>query len=232
MTYILRHRHLLVIIVAAVVIVSGLGSERNTSLMAQTSPLFIVAGAYDSGALIATSVAVADLNGDGYPDVVTTNQCLTSDCQQGGVSVMLGNGDGTLQSAISYHSNGYHPWSLAIGDLNGDGYLDLVVGNFFGGFAVLLGYGNGTFQAPVTYDNTAISLFSVELGDLNGDGIPDLVLACWNGDIQVLLGNGDGSFQPPTIFSSGGQIPIPQKLPTSTATAVWIWWSRTIAPPQ
>ena len=89
-------------------------------------------------------VQVADLNGDGIPDIVAAN--YGSDT----VSVLLGNGNGTFQPAQSFAA-GSGPASVAVADLNGDGKLDLVVGNRNDStVSVLSGNGNGTFQAPVT----------------------------------------------------------------------------------
>src|SRR5271168_5263239 len=105
--------------------------------------------------------------------------------------------------AGAYSSGGIIPDSIAIGDLNGDGIPDLVVGNdegdnFIGGVAsVLLGNGDGTFQAPVTYSYGATGYTVVAVGDVNGDGILDLVMVSGESNsLGVLLGNGDGTFQP------------------------------------
>ncbi|MBZ5656603.1 MAG: Ig-like domain repeat protein [Acidobacteriia bacterium] len=180
--------------------------------MDQNPPLFVLAAIYDSGGGGASSLTVGDVNGDGRLDVVVTNQCASaSDCNHGTVGVLLGNSDGTFQSALSYNSGGYHPWSVAIRDLNGDGHPDLAVANFFNGVGVLLGNGDGTFRTPVVYNSGGFEAFSVVSSDLNGDGKPDLAVAYWcestnscnNGVIRVLLGNGDGTFQAPVSYSSG-----------------------------
>ncbi|MGB6773845.1 MAG: FG-GAP-like repeat-containing protein [Terriglobales bacterium] len=167
---------------------------------------------YSTGGVQATSIAVADLNGDGHPDIVVVNQCQSSPggCANGGLSVLLGNGDGTFQTPVTYSSGGSTTDSVVIGDVNGDGHLDLAVANFEGGVGVLLGNGDGTFQAPVSY-NGGYDPNSVAIGDVNGDGHLDLVVAdlcqdsgCANGAVSVLLGNGDGTFQAPVTYSSGG----------------------------
>jgi len=181
---------------------------------------FQPAQSYPSGGLYSYSVAVGDFNGDGKSDVVVANECQTSACSGGSVSVLLGNGDGTLQPAQSYASGGVYALSVAVGDFNGDGKSDVVVTNecqtstcSSGGISVLLGNGDGTFQPAQSYTSGGSVAFSVAVGDFNGDGKSDLVVAnlcqtsasCSSGGISVLLGNGDGTFQPPQSFASGGQ---------------------------
>ncbi len=180
---------------------------------------------YSTGAYVAYSVAVGDVNGDGKPDLVVANWCQSlnqnGDCTgDGAVSVFLGNGDGTFQPAVSYSSGGFYATSVAIGDLNGDGKLDLVVTNtqeedgYDGSVSVLLGNGDGTFQAPVSYDSGGFEAASVAIANVNGDGYEDLVVAnycqgngCYpyNGEVGVLLGNGDGTLQPAVTYNSGGE---------------------------
>ena len=84
---------------------------------------------YSSGGLTALSVAVADVNGDAKPDLVVANWCTDSSCTASSVGVLLGNGDGTFQTAVTYDSGGIFTNSVVIGDVNGDGKLDLVVVN-------------------------------------------------------------------------------------------------------
>ena len=174
----------------------------------------------------ATSVAIADLNGDGHPDLVVGNECQSStNCNNGTVGVLLGNGDGTFHTPVSYGSGGVDPFSVAIADVNGDGHPDLIVANEClmpdpsgqpcqvtqpGEVTVLLGKGDGTFEAPIGYSLDGYQAFAVAVADVNGDGHPDLVVAygcqiesdC--GGVDVLLGNGDGTFQTPVSYGSGG----------------------------
>jgi hypothetical protein len=151
------------------------------------------------------SVAVADVNGDGHPDIITAD----ADSFFGTVSVLLGNGDGTFQSAVNF-AVGAEPYSVAVADVNGDGHPDLVTANFGsaneGGSSVslLLGNGNGTFRSAVNF-GFVYRASSVVVADVNGDGRPDLVVA--SGDISgvsVLLGNGNGTFQNVVSVGAGG----------------------------
>jgi hypothetical protein len=152
-------------------------------------------------------LAVADLNGDGIPDVVATE--LGAGTAPGCIAVFLGQGNGEFAPAREIGSGGISPFSVAVGDLNNDGIPDLVVANWgspfqgnSGNVSVLLGKGEGTFQPPVSYSNPRlIEPFQVTLADFNGDGNLDLVVvATGNKAIFVALGKGNGGFFPPTVY--------------------------------
>ena len=182
----------------------------------------------------ADSVVAADFNGDGKLDLAVTSSCFDTKCQAGigGVSILLGNGDGSFSTKSSYSSGGYLPGALVARDLNADGKLDIVVMNgciasdscWNGSLSVLLGRGDGTFTSSASYHTDGQSPASLSLSDVNGDGKPDLIVVnrcetspklCIQGagypggSLSVLLGEGNGTFQPAkattTSFSGGWQ---------------------------
>lgn len=168
---------------------------------------------YSSGSTVIApgQVAVADLNGDGRPDLVVTSD------EGGTAGVLLGNGDGTFQPAVTYGSGGSAA-SVAVGDVNGDGKPDLVVTNYCadgakncanGSIGVLLGNGDGTFQPVQDYaTGTGAGDFSALLIDVNGDGILDAeVGGTLSESSEVLQGVGNGTFQPALDYSLGGLWP-------------------------
>jgi hypothetical protein len=149
---------------------------------------FQTAVTYSSGGVYAGFVAIADVNGDGKPDILVVNECdgnENSVCDDGkttsDVGVLLNNGDGTFQTAVTYETDGAHAGSLAIADVNGDGSPDIIIavgcvpfGALCNGadVGVLLGNGNGTFQPFVAYEGGDGFSLAVAVGvaDLNGDG--------------------------------------------------------------
>src|SRR5438270_739962 len=140
------------------------------------------------------SVAVGDFNGDGHPDLAVTNSGTTG---TNGVSILLGNGDGTFQTHVDYAADD-RPTSLVAADFNRDGKLDLAIVNGSSStLSILLGNGDGTFKAHVDYPTVAANPQWLVAADFNNDGILDVATAnygpdYYGGSVSVFLGNGDG----------------------------------------
>jgi hypothetical protein len=150
------------------------------------------------------SVAVGDLRGSGVLDLVTDNINTHT------VSVLLGNGDGTFGAPVQYPFDHNSSEILALGDVNGDGKLDIVVAGST--TSVLLGNGDGTFQPAITTHFGAAlgQLADFKLADVNGDGKLDIVAVNSFGSqavLSVALGNGDGTFHYPYAFNAPAFIP-------------------------
>jgi hypothetical protein len=147
------------------------------------------------------SIAVGDFNNDGIPDLVSAG------VNDGLLSVMIGNGNGTFKPRVTYQAPlGSDPSTVVIADFNHDGKQDLAVVNGYGGtetLSIFLGNGDSTFQPQVTY-NAGIDPVGLVAGDFNGDGFVDLVAVDRANDtVNVMLGNGDGTFQPMVTYPVG-----------------------------
>ena len=150
-------------------------------------------------------LAVGDFNNDHNLDVIVDG-VFGSNISMG---VLLGNGDGTLQSSLTYPL-AYYTDSLAVGDFNRDGNLDAVVEDEYGGVTVFMGEGNGSFKPGVDYFTTGFSGGPIIVGDLNLDGKLDIAIQSGPGaGMDVFWGNGDGTFQPAELFASGQATGLP-----------------------
>ncbi len=166
------------------------------------------AAAAVTGVTAPLAAALADINGDGIPDLVTGSAA--------GLFVQLGNGSGSFRTPVQISSSGVSSAaafgllpgsSIVFGDFNGDGKTDIAFVACAGSscaVGVLLGNGDGTFQAERDYDQGG-TIAALAADDFNGDGILDIAVANYgNGTVDVLLGNGDGAFQAPLSISMPG----------------------------
>ena len=145
-------------------------------------------------------VAIADFNGDGKPDLVTSHRHVVNNAWVGTVSVRLGNGAGGFVTKSNINIP-YLSQSIVTGDFNGDGKVDIATSNSTT-ISILLGDGAGNFAITNIPLTNGYTLFMVA-GDFNGDGKSDLAFTSqtYNSSmIGILLGNGSGSFGTPNYY--------------------------------
>jgi hypothetical protein len=178
------------------------GSEGLHIMQAQQDGSFCEARAYPLHlGSYPTSMESADLDHDGVLDLVAC--CFGQYTTGSSVAVWLGNAGGTLHQALQFDVDTV-PFGLALGDVDEDGNIDVVVNDdlFLGShdLQLLLGHGDGTLAAPTSLSINE-QLQSPRLVDLDGDGHLDLVgivrvLAPYFGNwfLQTYVGHGDGTF--------------------------------------
>ena len=137
------------------------------------------------------SITVGDFNRDGHQDFATANDNTYAQLP-GSVSILLGRGDGTFQAAREVESES-HPFSVTVGDFNGDGRPDLAILAFPGTASIRIGRGDGTFEAVP--DVGVEGAGSIAVGDLNQDGHLDLAITTSSPTVSIQIGRGDGTFQ-------------------------------------
>jgi hypothetical protein len=147
------------------------------------------------------AVAIGDVNGDGRNDVVLTTSYYFDLLHDYKLFVFIQQVDGSLGSSVIYPlRNGSRPLSVAIGDMNGDGRADVIVGqNDAPGIEVLLQNASATLD-PALFYSTPYS-FKVRLGDFNNDGRLDVAGIDWSSDfVGVMLTTSAGTLAPPITY--------------------------------
>jgi len=169
----------------------------DSPIGAKVTPQFVFNRADFPTGKSPSSVTVADVNGDGRPDLIVTNE------RDNTVSVFLGKSTGVYGKSKNF-ATGEGPSSVIAGDFNHDGKIDLAVTSVSANtVSVLLGNGNGTFQGHTDYA-TGDEPLVLQAGDFNHDGNVDLaVLNFESNSVSILLGKGDGTFQPKVDYVVG-----------------------------
>lgn len=135
-------------------------------------------------------MAVPDLNGDGWDDIVTANRAGNN------ISILLNDGTGSFEPAIEIDSGFQGETSIAATDLNADGYTDLLVATYEDSHVVSLlndGTGNMTVASSAMVGSQP---WMIAIGDINGDGYADAITANRNtNDVSVVFSDGSGGLE-------------------------------------
>ncbi len=222
---------------AAVLLGNGDGTFQTPSQFATGD----CGGGFNNRSSTDSGLTVADLNGDGRPDIVIASDSTDTGCDCGRVYVALNNGGGSFGMSLAGSVPGMFgasiSTSLAVGNISRRGIADIAVvsepicgGTCARGVSILLGNGDGTYAAPVFVQDPNLenasgdvgALTGIALADMNGDGLPDIVTSDIGGccgasnGFSVYLNRGDGL--------NGGieapiEIPTPNFAPTGLALA-------------
>jgi FG-GAP-like repeat/Bacterial Ig-like domain (group 3) len=161
---------------------------------------------YSLGGTGANAVVLRDINGDGKLDAITANYASWS------VSVFLGNGNGTFRPAREF-TVGYpnQPVTLAVGDFNRDGKLDIAVAGY-AAISILLGDGTGGFTNGTTFTVDSTRIEGIAAVSLRSNALMDLIVVdSAYRTVRLFYGNGNGTFGPAIVY------PVGQR-PTSIVT--------------
>ncbi len=153
-------------------------------------------GVFPSGASFgnrddaSSSVVLGDINGDNALDIIVG--------VKGGFGknmIYLNDGLGHFSSGISFGNSQGPTLSVAVGDLNGDGVLDIVTGNLCGRQNMIyLNDGTGNFPSGNPFGSDQFSTYGVAVGDLNGDGTLDVIVGNWGEQNRIYFNDGTGNF--------------------------------------
>lgn len=189
----------------------GYGGGEMIVLLGNGDGTFRPAVAYLTGGLYNAPPEIVDVNGDGKLDLVIAEACYPS--FDGCIAIMLGNGDGTFRSPVTYPSGGVGTMSLITEDVDGDGKTDVVSVSQCGQscknvglISVMPGNGDGTFRAALSYSSGGRTATWVGAADINGDGRPDLLAVNTNlgsyGSLGILINKGPELITTTTTLTS------------------------------
>jgi len=180
-------------------------SPSLSSLMSTDSGLFQPYVAHPVGSW-PEAVRIGDVNGDGLSDVVMTTSSYFDPDNDFSLFVFLQATSGDLQAPAKYLTSGVYtnpPRSVDIGDVNGDGLADVVVGNARLNIQVFPQTNEGILGLPTAYSTS--DAYKIRIGDFNDDGLQDVVGIAWGTDndhVSVFLQNSSGGLDPAVIYTA------------------------------
>ncbi len=153
---------------------------------------------YSTEATLSNSIQFADIDGDGDLDMISAGNGGGS----GKASTRMNNGDGTFGALTTYSTENTTSYAVQLGDIDGDGDLDLITAGNNGGtgkVTIRLNKGDGTFDSATQYTTEYTASYALQLADIDGDGNLDLITAggeSGKGRATIRKNNGDGTFGP------------------------------------
>jgi len=142
------------------------------------------------------AVALGDMNANGKLDVIATIEVIRNTVLYSGYGILLNSGDGISYDLIMIPAKDRDSVSLAVGDLNRDGNLDILFANRNEANTILMNNGNVSFNETILdSNNKEEDSNSIELGDINGDGFLDIVVGNLRGSDKLYENNGDGTYK-------------------------------------
>ena len=181
------------------VITANYGTSSVGILLGQTGGGLAAAGTYSVGLGSGPKgVVTGDVNGDGRLDIITANADADN------IGVLLGQVGGGFATVNEYTTGtGSSPRGVVLGDVNGDGRLDVITANYgTSSVGVLLGQTGGGLAAVSAYATS--EPLRVAVGDVNGDGRRDIITTNFNtSTVGVLLGQMNGGFAPVSTYTTG-----------------------------
>ncbi len=157
---------------------------------------------------LSTALAIADLDGDGEPDLTVSNGAIGGNINSNTVSVLRNFGDGTFAPQVFYPM-GVFVRPFVLDDFDGDGARDLALSDWdYPAVRIVLNQGDGTFPANAEY-NSGGGPRSVSVSDFDADGIPDVAAVNNNSanTVTTLRNRGNATLEPRVTFATGA-LPI------------------------
>ncbi len=145
------------------------------------------------GTLVTYSIAAADINGDGMVDILIGNMAQSNIAQNN--QLLINQGDGSFFGAVDLPGGAMYTYSIAAADVNGDGMMDIIVGNAQGlTNQLLMNEVVGSYSEAFNLLGGSLGTRSIAAADVNRDGLVDILIGNLDKKNQLLVNNGDGTY--------------------------------------